>query len=117
MSNESLDRDVRMWGMFCHLSALACFIGIPFANLIAPLVIWLIKREQHPFLDQQGREALNFQISMTIYAFAAFILCFILIGIPLLFVLGIMDLVLVITAAIRANDGISYRYPLTIRFL
>jgi uncharacterized protein len=117
MSNEVLDRDVRMWAMICHLSALASFTCIPFAGLIAPLVIWLLKREQHPFLDQQGREAVNFQISMAIYGIVSAILIFVVIGFLMLLALIIMDLVLVITAAIRANDGINYRYPLTIRFL
>jgi len=105
------------WGMACHLSALAAFIGIPFGHILGPLVVWLIKRDQFPFVDAQGKEALNFQISMTIYAIVAFILCFVLIGIPLLIAIGILDLILVIVAAVKASTGQSYRYPLAIRFI
>jgi len=105
------------WGMACHLSALAAFIGIPFGHILGPLVVWLIKRDQFPFVDAQGKEALNFQISMTIYAIVAFILCFVLIGIPLLIAIAILDLILVIVAAVKASTGQSYRYPLAIRFI
>lgn len=111
------DRDTRMWGMFCHLAGLACFVGIPCANIVAPLVIWLIKREDSPFIDEQGKESLNFQISMTIYGVVGALLCFLLIGFVVLPVLLIADVILIIIAAIKANNGESYRYPLTIRFV
>ena len=105
------------WGMACHLSALAAFIGIPFGHILGPLVVWLIKKDEFPFVEEQGKEALNFQISMTIYGIVAFILCFVLIGFPLLIAIGILDLILVIVAAVRASSGQAYRYPLTIRFI
>ena len=110
------NRDERMWAMFCHLSGLAGFI-FPFGNIIAPLVIWLVKKEEYPLVNDQGKEALNFQISMTIYIIASVILIFLVIGIPLLIILGIFGLIVVIIAAIKANEGEKYRYPLTIRFL
>jgi len=110
------NRDERMWAMFCHLSGLAGFI-FPFGNIIAPLVIWLIKKEEYALVNDQGKEALNFQISMTIYIIASVILIFLVIGIPLLIILGIFSLIVVIIAAIKANEGEKYRYPLTIRFL
>lgn len=101
----------------CHLGALAAFIGIPFGHIIGPLVFWLLKKNEHAFVDNQGKESLNFQISMTIYCCIAFPFIFILIGIPLLIALAITDLVLVIIAAVKASNGIAYRYPITIRFL
>ena len=110
------NRDERMWAMFCHLSGLAGFI-FPFGNIIAPLVIWLIKKEEYPLVNDQGKESINFQISMTIYIIASIILIFLVIGIPLLIILGIFSLIVVIIAAIKANEGEKYRYPLTIRFL
>ncbi len=111
------DRDERMWGMLSHLLALTAFIGVPFGHILGPLIVWLIKKEQFPFVNEQGKESLNFQISMSIYAAIAYVLFLLLIGIPLLIALGIMDIVFVIIAAVAANDGRSYSYPLTIRFI
>ena len=114
---EGYSKDERMWGMFCHLAALAAFVGIPLGNVIGPLVVWLIKKDEFPFVNEQGKESLNFQISMSIYALVCFPLMFVLIGIPLLIAVVIADLVLVIMAALKANEGIAYRYPLTIRLI
>ena len=102
--------------MVCHLSAFAGFI-IPLGNIIAPLVIWLIKRAESPFIDDQGKEALNFQISMIIYAVISWILVTIFIGYLLLFAVGIFDIVMVIMAALKSNEGERFRYPLCIRFI
>lgn len=109
-------KDERTWAMLCHLSTLAGFV-IPFGNIAGPLVIWLIKKDEFPLVDDQGKEALNFQISMTIYVIASIILMFLLIGIPLLVGLGLFDLIVTVIAAIKANDGVKYRYPLNIRFV
>jgi len=115
---EPPDRDARMWAMWCHLSALSGLIlQIPFANLLVPFIIWRLKREDHPFIDQQGREALNFQISIFIYTVISVILILALVGILLLIAVYLFGIVCVIIAAIRANDGEHFRYPLTIRFL
>ncbi|MDY6852424.1 MAG: DUF4870 domain-containing protein [Thermodesulfobacteriota bacterium] len=103
--------------MLCHLSALAGFIGIPFGNIIGPLIIWLIKKNDFPFVNEQGKEALNFQISLTIYGIIAALLIFVVIGIFLLIGLGIFGLIMVIIASIKANQGESYRYPITIRII
>ena len=107
----------RTWAMIAHLAALAVFIGIPFGNILGPLVVWLIKKEESSFVDDQGKEALNFNISVTIYAFAAAILILLVIGIILLIGIGIAMIVFIIMAAIKANSGEEYRYPLTIRFI
>jgi uncharacterized Tic20 family protein len=109
-------QQARTYGMLCHLLAFAGFF-VPFGNIIGPLVMWLVKKDEMPFVDDQGKEVLNFQISMTIYTFVALLLCLILIGIPLLLALLIADLVLTIIGAIRANSGEWYRYPFTIRFI
>jgi uncharacterized protein len=116
------DRSARQWALFTHLSALAALVvGLPF---LGPLVIYLVKKDDHPFIADQAREALNFNISVFIYevagAIAAFVLFFVLIGIlliPLLIAVAIAWLVLVIVAAVAANRGEAYRYPLTIRLV
>ena len=109
-------KDANTWGMLCHLIAFAGFV-IPFGNIIGPLVIWLIKKDQYEFVDDQGKESLNFQISMTIYFIISAILTVILIGIVLLIALAIFDIVVLIIATIKANGGEKYRYPLTIRLI
>ena len=111
-------KDWKTWGMFCHLSAFAGFIGIPFGNIIGPLIIWLVKRDEIPFVDQEGKESLNFQISITIYALVAGALVFVFVGIFLLLAIMIVNIVCVVKAAIKANTGEGhYIYPLTIRFI
>ena len=103
--------------MFAHLSSFLGWIGIPLANIIAPLVIWQVKKEDMPFASRQAKECLNFQISMTIYAIISAILCFVVIGFLLIPALYVIDIVFTIIAAIKSNDGIPYQYPLTIRFI
>ena len=103
----------RQWAMGCHLIALCGYL-IPIASIIAPLILWLMKREDGPFIDEQGKESLNFQISWSIYMFCAAILIIILIGIPILIILGLVNCVLIVVAAIRANDGGHYKYPFPI---
>jgi uncharacterized Tic20 family protein len=110
------EKEARTWALFCHLGALAGYI-IPFGHIIAPLIIWLIKKDESPLVDDQGKESLNFQISMTIYAIIALLLTLILIGYILFVALMIFDLVMVIVAAVRANSGEKYRYPLCIRLI
>jgi hypothetical protein len=106
----------RNWAMAAHLLGLAGPI-IAFGNIIGPLVIWLVKRDEWRFVADQAKESLNFQISMTIYIAAATVLAFLLIGLPFLVVLPVLNLVAVIVAAIRANEGKYYRYPACIRFV
>lgn len=105
-----------MWAMLCHLGAFAGYI-IPFGQIIVPLAIWLIKKEESPLIEDQGRESLNFQISMTIYLIISVILTLIIIGFVLLIAVAIFDIVMVIIASVKANSGQRYRYPLTIRFI
>ena len=102
--------------MLCHLSALAAFI-FPLGNIFGPLIVWLVKKDESPFVDDQGKESLNFQISFTIYCIFAAILSVILIGFILLIALGIAFLILVIIAAVKANEGKEFRYPFTIRLV
>jgi uncharacterized Tic20 family protein len=114
---QSEDKDSRMWSIFCHLTALSAFIGVPFGNIIGPLIIWLIKKDDFHKVDDQGRESVNFQISMTIYTIVSFFLCFVIIGFLLLPIVLLVDLILVIIASVKANKGDMYRYPFTIRFI
>jgi len=101
---------------FAHLGSLAGCI-FPIASIVLPLVIWLVKREESEYVDIQAKEALNFQISMMIMFIVAALLCFILIGIPILIGLVVFDIVVSIIAAIKAKEGKYYEYPLNFRFI
>ncbi len=118
-----IDKEERKWAMFCHLAGLAGLSPLlpAIGCAVAPLVIWQLKAEEFPFVAEQGRRAVNFQLSMLLYAAIGIIICFVsLIGvflIPVVFcVFGLIDLIFVLIAAVKANEGQHYRYPFTIRF-
>ena len=114
--------------MGCHLAALTAFVGIPFGNILGPLIIWLLKKDQYPLVDEHGKQSLNFQISVIIYGLvlmaAIIITALTVLLIPVAVLLGallaaviIADFVLVVVAAIKASNGETYQYPFTIRFI
>ena len=115
--SKELDKDARMWAMFCHLAALAGLVVPVVGCIVGPLVVWQIKKEEFPFVDKQGKEAVNFQISMLIYGIVAGLLCFACVGVVLLPAVVIFDFIFMLIAAVKANDGYHYRYPLSIRFI
>lgn len=151
MTHNNDTEEIRKWGMWAHLSSLAwiplMFVGLsfPVLNIVGPLIVWLYKRKDHEFIDEQGKESLNFQLSFTIYNFIIFLVVVVIgviIGLSFLtaptqpdatqtggalglvgfsfllaIILAITNLILVIKAALKAKEGEFYRYPLTIRFL
>ncbi|MBT2748523.1 DUF4870 domain-containing protein [Lysobacter sp. ISL-42] len=102
--------------MLAHLSTLVGLI-IPFGTVLGPLVVWLIKKDTMPFVADQGKEALNFNITALIAGIVSFLLTFVLIGLVLLPLVGLAWLVLTIMAALAANKGEEYRYPWTLRLV
>ncbi|MEO8439573.1 MAG: DUF4870 domain-containing protein [Spartobacteria bacterium] len=109
--------NTRTWCILCHASAL---LGIFFhflGHIFGPLIVWLLKRGDAAEIDAHGKESLNFQLSMLIYDAVAALLCFVLIGFPILVLLWLLNIVFVIIASVKASDGEFYRYPLTIRFI
>jgi uncharacterized Tic20 family protein len=115
MQDDRIPTADRQLALVTHLLSLANYVAAP-AGIIAVLVLWLVKKDESPALDRVGREVLNFNLSMLIYGIVSFILVFVLIGFLLLIGLWIFGLVITIVAAIRANEGEYFRYPLTIRF-
>jgi len=118
----------RQWAMFAHLSALlgALLTGVwggGWGCFIGPLVIWLVKKDTMPFVNDQGKEALNFNITVAIAFVVLFLLSVmtfgigLIIAIPLWIIIGISWLVFTIIAAIKANEGVLYRYPFTLRLI
>lgn len=110
----------KMWATVMHLSSLIGFlagavvVAAPVGSILGPLIIWLVKRNESPFLDDHGREAVNFQISIAIYYALLAISC---VGIPLIIVLPFVQIIMPIIMAVRASSGEYVRYPITIRFL
>lgn len=100
-----------------HLLGFAGFVLPTFGNILAPLILWLVKRTDSPYLDRVGKEVINFQISYTIYGIIAGMLCFILIGFVILPILGLLWIIFMIIAAVKTGNGEEYRYPATIRLL
>lgn len=106
----------RNMATIAHLSALAGYV-IPFGSVLGPLVVWLMNREEMPIVGEHARRALNFQLTMLIGIVISLFLIFVVIGIPLLIVLGLMQLVLTIVAVVKANQGEDYRYPYSLEFI
>jgi uncharacterized protein len=113
---SAVSADERQWGMFAHLSALLGFV-VPFGNLLGPLIIWQIKKNEMEFVADQGKEALNFQITVAIAVFVCILLMIVFIGFLLLPVVGIAALVFTVIAGIKANNGERYRYPFALRLI
>ena len=111
-----LTQDEKNWGMFCHIAVFTGFL-IPFGNIIAPLVLWLMKKDEKPFVDYHGKEVINFQLTLLIVVAVSWLLIFIVIGFFLLGAIGIFALIVTIIGAIKARQGEYYRYPLCIRFI
>ena len=112
----AVSQEEKTMGMLCHLLAI-------FTGWLGPLIIWLIKKDTMPFVDDQGKEALNFNIMLLIVFAILWALTFVTFGIgilltgPLMFIIGVAALVLVIMAGIKANEGVAYRYPFSLRLI
>ena len=106
----------KQWAMFLHFSILAGFI-VPFAGLILPIILWQIKKDEIPEIDVHGKIVVNWLISAIIYSAVCLLLTFLLIGIPLLFILAGLCIVIPVIGGIKANNGEVWNYPLTIQIL
>ncbi len=117
MTNGALTKEDRNMAMLCHLASFAMLVGIPLGNIIGPLIVWLMKREQSSFVDWHGKESINFQISVTMYAIISAILILAVVGFVLLPLTIVFALIMTIVGTMRANDGLRHQYPLTMRFI
>jgi uncharacterized protein len=109
--------EARMFAMLCHLAGLLGYFVPILGNILGPLIFWVLKKDRHPFVDDQGKEAINFQITVSLGLLISVPLMFLLIGFLTAFVIVVAALVLLIIAAVQANQGRRYRYPMTIRFI
>ena len=108
--------DEKNWALFTHLATFSGFI-IPLGSILGPLVIWLMKKNDSSFVDQHGKAAVNFQISLLIWIIICIPLCFILIGFVLIGILAILHIVCAIINMVRASNGEPAGYPLSIKFV
>ena len=116
MNAPMSEDEERKWAMFAHIGTFSSML-VPLGNIIAPIVIWQLKKNESPFVVEQAKESLNFQITLIIYCIISFLLVFIVIGFFLLFALILFSLIIVIVAGVKANDGEHYRYPMTLRLI
>jgi len=110
-------QNARTWAMVAHLAGLAMFTAVPVGNIVGPLIVWLVKKDEDSFIDEQGKEAVNFQITVFIALIVAVVSAFLLIGFLLVPAVIVADIVLIIQGALKAKEGEHYRYPWTIRFI
>jgi uncharacterized Tic20 family protein len=118
-----IDRQERKWAMFCHLAGLAGLSPLlpVVGGVVAPLIIWQLKADEYPFVAEQGKQAVNFQLSMLLYITIGIIICFVsIVGtflVPIVFcIFSLVDVIFVLIAAVKSNNGQRYRYPFAIRF-
>jgi uncharacterized Tic20 family protein len=112
MKNES--KSAVNWGMICHVAGLTTYMGLP---VLGSLFVWLAKRKSDPVANVEGREAVNFNISFTLYAFVAGMLCWILVGFLFLGLVSAIHVSLILWAVLKANKGEHVHYPFTLRFI
>ena len=111
-----LSETERNWAMFCHLAAFAGFF-FPFGSIIGPLICWMSRRNDSTWVNENGKASMNFQLSILLYTVLIIPLCFILIGIPLVILLGTLKIVCIIIASVKASKGEEFKYPLAIPFI
>lgn len=108
--------DDRTWGILTHAAAFVGFV-VPFGNILGPLLVWAIKKDESQFVDDNGKQALNFQITWSILLIISALSIFIVIGVVLLPIVGLAWVILVIIAIIRASNDEVYDYPLTMELI
>jgi uncharacterized Tic20 family protein len=109
-------REERQWAMLCHVSAMLMYVTV-IGGLVAPFVIWLLKREEMPFVADQGKETVNFQITILLALLAAAVLFLIAVGFVLFWGLLAFHFVVTLIAAMRVTEGVAFRYPFCWRVL
>ena len=112
-----IPKEERQWAAFSHLAALLILVAPPVGGVIGPLVIWILKKDDMPFVRQEGRESLNFQITVLIAMCVAALLMLVVVGFVLLPLIALANIVLVVVASLQASDGKPYRYPFSLRLI
>jgi uncharacterized Tic20 family protein len=109
-------REECQWAMLCHMSAMLMYLTV-IGGFIAPLVIWLLKRDEMPFVADQGRETLNFQITTLLALCVGGLLTVVLIGFLIIGAVLLFHFIVTIIAAVKVSEGVVYRYPICWRVI
>lgn len=117
MPLQQVPKEERQWAAFTHLAGLFVLILPPLGGILGPMILWILKKDDMPFVREQGREAINFQITMLLAVLVSGALILVLIGMVLLPVVIVIDFVLILAATLSASEGRAYRYPLTLRLI
>ncbi len=113
---RELSETERNWAMLCHLSSFAGYF-FPFGGILGPLICWLSRKDESQWIDFNGKQALNFQLSILLYMVLAIPLVFIIVGIPILVFLGFLEVICIVIASVKASKGEEFRYPISIPFI
>ncbi|MCL1067745.1 DUF4870 domain-containing protein [Shewanella olleyana] len=114
--SEMVEKEARDMGLLVYAASFAGYI-IPLGSIIGPLIVWLMKRDEFEFVNECGKNCINFKLSLLIYVIISSILAIVGIGFILLMALALADIICTIIAIIKAGEGVAYRYPLTINFI
>jgi uncharacterized protein len=115
--NKVLSESERNWAMLCHLSGFASFLPIPFGGVVGPLICWLSRKDDSAWIDENGKAAMNFNLSILLYCILVAPLCLIFIGFLLIGMLMMLKVICIIIASIKASKGERFKYPLAIPFI
>jgi len=113
---RELSETERNWAMLCHLSAFAGYF-FPFGGIIGPLICWLTRKDESQWVDQNGKQSMNFQLSILMYMVLSIPLIIIIVGIPIIIFLGFLEVICIIIASVKASKGEEFKYPVTIPFI
>jgi uncharacterized Tic20 family protein len=113
---RELSESERNWAMLCHLSSFAGYF-FPFGGILGPLICWLSRKDESQWVNFNGKQAMNFQLSILLYMVLSIPLCFIIVGIPILVFLGLLEVICVVIASVKASKGEEFRYPISIPFI
>ncbi len=112
-----MNNEEKNWAMFCHLGAFAVYVIPVVGGVLVPLILWLMKKDEYPLVDIEGKKSINFQISLLIYSVIAALLIIVFIGFFLLILLAVVQIVTVIIAAVKVSRDEPYNYPFSINFI
>lgn len=107
----------RNYATWMHIAGLSSYIGVPFGHVLIPLIMWALKHRESAYLDRQGREVLNFQLTISFYLIFSYMLIYILVGFVFIAVVVLLQIIAAIMAAVKTYHGEDFRYPVTFRMI
>jgi len=116
-SPDPVSPEARKWATICHISALIGALGNGVGFVLGPVIVWLLQRDEDPYIDEQGKRAVNFQLTLTAAAICCGLLFFLVFPLLLLIPIALAMMIFPIIAAVKTSNGKDYHYPFSIRFV